>query len=377
MKYKNVFLLLAFVPLFLMAQTKDYNYYYFSGNDLLQKGNWKEALSMFDSALLFQPKSSNAYIGRGGAKVYSDLFEEGLKDYDTAILYAEKKDKLSFYRKKENALESEKLRNYYYFDQKLAIYNEAMAAFPDSASAYSDRSFLYYFKGKYEEALDDAKKSMKICHTVDGYSILALAMAKTGDYSEKRIRSEYDKCIEEFPNDAASYFNRGVYFDGKRKSLMKNHPNSEQNKEMLDLQEKSLLDFSKAVSLNPNESIYQSFYCRLKVNSNKFSSDEILKDYQSWIDHCPTSRQPYSERAMYYASLKRWEDAIVDIDSSTKDIKSPLAILYKANFKDLSGNYTPEDILKDLDKAAALKAEKGFVVFNDEMYKRLKAKYGK
>lgn len=363
------------MPLFLMAQTKDYNYYYSNGNELLQKKKGKDAISMFDSALLFKPKSSDAYIGRGTAKIYYYMPEEGLLDYDTAILYADKKDKLGFYRKKEWALESEKLKNYYNYNQKLVIYNEAIAAFPDSASAYSDRSFLYYCNGKHEEALADAKKSMKICHTVDGYYKLALAMA--GDYSENRILGEYNKCVDEFPNDAASYFKRGVYFNQKKYSLSRKQPNGVKSKEMLDCEEKSLADFSKAVSINSYESTYQSFYCMLKVNSNKFSSEEILKDYQSWIDHCPTSsNEIYWQRSMYFASQKRWKEAAIDMEIAVAYSKSPYFITKMADYKDRSDDYKPEDILKDLDKAAALKAETGYG-YDDEIYKRLRAKYGK
>ena len=201
-------------------------------------------------------------------------------------------------------------------------------------------------------------------------------MAKIGDYSEKRIKGEYDKCVEEFPNDAASYFHRGEYFYFKSIMPPENKHIVVETKEFLDLQEKSLLDFSKAVSLNPYASTYQSFYCRLKVNSKKSSSDEILKDYQSWIDHCPTSKEMYWEMAMYFASLNRWKEAALDMETAVIYTKNSFFYTKLADYKDRSASYKPEEILKDLDKAVALKAETGYG-YDEEIYKRLRAKYGK
>ena len=143
---------------------RDYSFYYSKGNALLEKKKGKDAISMFDSTLQFQPKNPDAYIGRGTGKIYYYMPEEGLMDYDTAILYAEKKDKLGYYRKKENALESEKLRGYYNDNQKLAIYNEAIAAFPDSPMAYMDREVFYLTSAGMNRVVRYSSKIRVLAH---------------------------------------------------------------------------------------------------------------------------------------------------------------------------------------------------------------------
>ncbi len=359
-----------------MAQTKDYNYYYKQGYELGYKQKWKESVAMFDSALQLQPKNPDAYIGRGGSKVYNDMAVEGLLDYDTAIMLADKKNKLGCYRMKEKLLLLPKMKEYFYFDQQLAIYNEAIAAFPDSPMAYLDRASFYFQKGRSTDAMADASKSMKICHTVAGYEYLACYMKVSRDYSEKKIVGLYNKCVEEFPNDAESYFNRAGYFEREENDLFRKLAGKIETKEIIAYREKSIADYEKAVEINPNEAKYYQNLINVKMESKENSSKEIMNDFQKWKEHCPDDKFVYFFRANYYASIKRWNEAVIEIDSAIIYDKSPFFITLRADYKDRSGNYKPEDILKDLDKAAALKVETGYG-YDEEVYKRLRARYGK
>ena len=104
---------------------------------------------------------------------------------------------------------------------------------------------------------------------------------------------------------------------------------------------------------------------------------KILKDYQTWKEHCPDDKYIYFYGAKYYASLKHWNEAIADTDTAIYfSNEDPDKYVKRADCKDQSGNYKAEEVLQDLDKAVALKAETN-AIYDAEIYKRLRAKYGK
>ena len=55
------------------------------GLDLQQKGKFKEAISLYDKAILSNPTVAKAYYNRGACKSNSFDFEGAIKDYDKAI----------------------------------------------------------------------------------------------------------------------------------------------------------------------------------------------------------------------------------------------------------------------------------------------------
>ena len=378
MKQTNLFLLLLVVwalPLGVWAQTvRDYDYYYGRGNELLCKDSAKLALSMFESALLLNPKSPDAYIGRGRAKIGYYLAQEGMDDYDTAILVAPRREKIKYFEAKESLLFSPSLKPFYTEKDRLDLYNQAVALFPDSARVYSDRSYYFLLQDMLYDALADAKKSVRICPSPKGYGDLATAMMRLNNYPDKKIGDLYDKCVQEFPNDAKSYYQRGSYY--YYKLLYKGSLTNNLSKDTLDELGKAIGDFKKAISINPKESVYYELLTNSKTKIKKYTEKDILGDFNTWQAECPTEKGMYWQRASYHASISKWKEAVLDLDSALKyAVAIPYFLLLRADYKDRSGDYKPEEIIKDLDAAKVLKEETGFGL-DDQTYDRLRAKYG-
>ena len=184
MKQLNFLLLLLAVlglPLGVWAQTnRGFDYYYKIGNEFLQKDSAKKALTMFDSAILLNHKSAEAYAARAKTKAKYFSLEDACKDYDEAISYAPKNEELKYFEAKEESLSGScyfvlepgpsaitTLHHGSRYDKIppkyiVGIFDQAINKFPDSSKTYVDRSDYYFRQAKFSEAIEDAKKAVKI-----------------------------------------------------------------------------------------------------------------------------------------------------------------------------------------------------------------------
>ena len=159
--------------------------------------------------------------------------------------------------------------------------------------------------------------------------------------------------------------------------------------------ENAVKDYEKAISIQPTFDYYFK-EALIKCNSKtiKYSSAEILTDYNNALSLASNNGTKvyaylelslnktnqkyfgYRERAKYYSKIGEYDKAVLDMDSSI-DVGHPDVndYLKRADYKDHSGKYKPEAILKDLEPANELKKKK-WGNYDEEIYDRLMAKYG-
>ncbi len=421
-----LFVLMIVIPFTLVAQTtRDFNYYMKMGNSLLMNRKAKEALPMLDSALLLNPKSPDAYSLRGKVKSMEFSMMEGMKDYDTAILYADKKDKLKYYELKEERVSGKVTFSFLSSsspkkrlpsgsfenprtnlkgengklppDYVLNIFNQAINMFPNTAKSYMDRANFYLMGGMISEAISDANKAIKIEHSPESYlnlcgimrmssSSIMLTMdntkaEKSKKYTNEDILKVFNESVRYNPNNAKSYEDRAAFY------------------ECLFLLDKAKEDYDMAIALKPSfTNLFRLANLKWKSNendSNKYSNTEILFDFKSALN-LSSSAEPffgidfdmssntsipnkrnylYKKRAGYYSSIKQYDNAIKDMDSAMELVKPNIKDFEtRADYKDLSGKYSPDDIMMELNNAKSIMDANGNE-YTDRLYDRLYAKY--
>ena len=401
MKKMNPFLFMIAVlamPIFLIAQTStDHNYYDLMGNEYLNSDYAKQALPMFDTALLLSPKNKEILFDRAKAKFKSGLYASGISDYDSAILYADKSEKLKYIERKEDLLTGHaevklvicdkfsqtyttlvpeaRLNELYTEAELVDLFDKAIAQFPDSASAYVDRSNYYFKKGKFTDAIPDAKKAVDMNPSPENYYHLACMMYYSRDYGDRKIEKLIEKSIEQNASNGWSYYYRALYneaYGASNKTKFTQTKDSYYDREAIRYYEKAVADYSKAIELNATPAWYVE-RARCKQTSRSHSDEDILSDYNKAVESYPAEKRwiGYSNRSDYYTSLKRYKEAIQDLDSCIATGRgTAFDYLKRARLKDKYGGYTNREITADLDRGKRLLHGRPMGVQYEELYKK-------
>jgi tetratricopeptide (TPR) repeat protein len=135
------------------------------------------------------------------------------------------------------------------------------------------------------------------------------------------------------PNDAATYYDRGVA-----------HSRKGQYNRAID-------SYSQSISLNPND--YQAFNNRANAYANSGQYRRAIEDWTEAMLLNPDSAQPFYNRANAYLDLGQHEDAIKDYDAAIERNPNFAQAFYCRGIAHANqGQY--EDAIRDYDMAIRL-----------------------
>jgi len=182
------------------------------GEELLAKGQYEQALTVFTKLIDSNPDSEKLYHSRARAYL-------GLKQYERAILECE------IGMGKSNSITS----YYNYLNLQAIIYTQigdyqrageicakAISAVPHFAQAYSIRASVYFYQRDYYHALKDCEKAIQLdSSNTLAYKVKGWIHAKAGEIDKGELLKAIDcftKVIRVEPRDGETYYNRGLAY---------------------------------------------------------------------------------------------------------------------------------------------------------------------
>ncbi|MYB02361.1 tetratricopeptide repeat protein [Candidatus Poribacteria bacterium] len=181
---------------------------YYSAVDAEARGEFKNAIKVYDTVIRLAPDFADAYINRGDVRKKLSNFEGAIKDYRTAIRLGH--DYTYVYVKSG-------LAKSHLGDEKGAIedYDMAIRLKPEDyllASAYVNRGSAKSALGDNTGAIEDSNTVIHLkpmdAILAAAYSVRGKAKSAQGD-NEDGIR-DYDKAIQLESNYPEFYYDRGV-----------------------------------------------------------------------------------------------------------------------------------------------------------------------
>ena len=209
------------------------------GEELLAKGQYEQALTVFTKLIDSNPDSEKLYHSRARAYL-------GLKQYERAILECE------IGMGKSNSITS----YYNYLNLQAIIYTQigdyqrageicakAISAVPHFAQAYSIRASVYFYQRDYYHALKDCEKAIQLdSSNTLAYKVKGWIHAKAGEIDKGELLKAIDcftKVIRVEPRDGETYYNRGLAYY------------------KLGEKEKALSDFNRVIEIRSDEELVQ------------------------------------------------------------------------------------------------------------------------
>ncbi len=192
-------------------------------NDFSDRGEYKEAIALYDDVIRLKSGFANAYLNRGKAKYKLKRYKAAIYDYDKALSL--KPDNVSAYFNRGRARYA--LRQYKsmaddynmvlrftpdnvsaYFNRGLAKYklkdrDAAIADFDEAICLNPDFAKVYYYRGlaRYEQELYNAAIA-----DFDEVNYLDPGFKKDSPYLKL---AACEKSIRQNPKDALAYYYRG------------------------------------------------------------------------------------------------------------------------------------------------------------------------
>ena len=195
------------------------------GVKLWEKGNFQEAISLYNEAIQIKPDLSWAYNNRGVA--YNDLGN---------------------------------------YQQAIADCNKAIELDPKYAGAYSNRGVAYDDLGNYQQAIADYNKAIELNpKDADVYNNRGRAYHSLGN--KEQAIADYNKAIELNPKHAEAYLNRGISYY------------------RLGNIQQAIADYSKAIELNPKNA--NAYVCRCVAYAHLGNKLQAMGDYIKAVELNP------------------------------------------------------------------------------------------
>ncbi len=317
---KRFVLILFVLPLFsvlLLAQSA--KQYYKAGEEFAKKMNFKDAIEQFNRAIELNPDYGKAYVQR--ASSYSKLGDYGhaAEDYDRALVFNEKNAELYYFsgeahfRQGQNSIALRKL-------------NAAVKLKGNFLQAYQVRTVVYLELKKYDQALEDCKKCLRLKEDDQGYFNLARVYENLEMFDE--AEQAYMKSISKNKKVAGTHFALAkLQYDRKKyneayKSITQVMLLNPKGLDGILLQSQIFAaqgNFPKAIEVlsmasieYPNEP--RIFIYRGDFNTLMNQASYSIIDYSKAIELSPDKAEIYFKRAGAYEDIRDYEKALADYD---------------------------------------------------------------
>lgn len=212
-------MLLAIIPLFMVAKPKEsmmdtynINRAYEEGN----KGNYDEALEYFNKEIKDHPKNGFAYLGIAGVQFEKKHYDKVLDAVNMAIRLLPKKQNTllstAYLLRGQTMLETQ---------DTVAAYSDmakAISIDPTFADAYEKRGQLFYEQNRYEEGNAEYSQLIKVNPgSVMGYMGLGRNAQAQERYDD--AIAQFDKVIQMYPDYSSGYSFRAESYLSKKEYL--------------------------------------------------------------------------------------------------------------------------------------------------------------
>ncbi|MCA2716855.1 serine protease [Microcystis sp. M169S2] len=367
------------------------------GGQLWRLFRFEEAIKAFDEAIK-QNDPKNVYLawyGKGLALGALDKDQPAIEALQQAINTLPKGEDLKEFHSSILQQQSVVYRFLENYEQALTVINQAISLFPNNPKSYiikwlvlydlkrydegldtitqainrAPRAFWYAIRGsnyslqkKYELALDDFNKAMKLNPN------LAMAYFGRGElyYYQQKYElalADWNKAIELNPNLAMAYNNRGgIYYNQQKYEL-------------------ALADFNKAIELDSKLAMAYNNRGLLYYNQQKY--ELALADFNKAIELDSKLAMAYNNRGGIYYNQQKYELALADYDKAI-ELDSKLAMAYSNRGGIYSLQQKDELALADFNKAIEINPNlveayynRGFLYHNQQKYELALADYNK
>jgi tetratricopeptide (TPR) repeat protein/serine/threonine protein kinase len=236
------------------------------GHIQFERGNYEEAISVFNRAESFIPaETSNSdrplglYVNRGLAKLLMQDVDGARNDFNIALeISPNNAEVLNNLGVLEHWISEP--------DAVFDYYNQAIAINPDFLAPYNNRGILYAAQGNLLDAIDDFNTAIGIDA---GSTVLFVNRADTlSDYGQ------YDRAIEDYTSainiDSTNpdyYVNRGDVY------VRSGDPDA------------GMADYDSAIELDPDNT--RAYVARGRLNENQGNFEDARDDYQAALEINP------------------------------------------------------------------------------------------
>lgn len=281
-----------------------------------QLGQAEQALADYNRALEINPVNEDAYLYRGGVYKQLQQPQKALADYDRALEIDPEYYGVYLVR----ALTHWHLEQ---SDRAFADLETAIALEPELPIAYSTRGNLYREAGENERAIADYTQAIQVAPQYsEAYQGRGIAYTRVGNY-EQAI-TDFTRALDLEPEFANAYFFRAEFPEYLRHLSVREQFEHDsyyfRGYAYLNLQkfESAIADFTKAISINPEDGTSYPFRGLAYRFSGKL--EQALTDYSRAIElnkkygDRSNSMQAvnYSHRGDVYLQLQDYERAAFD-----------------------------------------------------------------
>jgi tetratricopeptide (TPR) repeat protein len=195
------------------------------GFELINQGNYSEAIIALDKSIELNPNSAIPWINKGAALSGLGKYDEALKAFNKAT--GLDPNNAVIWNDMGNTLDNMKL-----YDEALQAFNKSINLDSQNGYIWNNKGMTLYDLGKYDEAL----KALDIALKLDpnyaiGWNNRGLVLSNLGKYDE--ALQAYNKSIELSPYETETWINRGITFG------------------YMDKNDEAQLDYVKALKLDP------------------------------------------------------------------------------------------------------------------------------
>ena len=284
----------------------DADYYKYRGEAYAELEKYEAALKDFDKVIALKPNDVYAYFNRGYAHYNLQQYELAIKDFDKFIEFNPNELSVQSAKMLRDLAQKALNRGNWQTDshaKEIQDFTKKIELAPNNFLNYMKRATAYLKSKDYNSALKDADKVVEMKPVALSYSFRAIVHELLEDY--ERAVKDYDKAIELEPDEADYYKRRArCYFE------LKDY-------------ERTVKEYNKAIELDPKHR--SEYEYRIKEANNKAaeSRDKVvmthggeIEVYSKQIEQNPNDAGLYVKRALAYAELKKYNQAIRDYNKA-------------------------------------------------------------
>lgn len=318
---KRLVIILILLPLFSSATVlaQSAKQYFRAGEEFYKSMNFNDAIDQYNKAIEMDPDFEKAYIRR--AMSFSKIGDHvnAAADFDRALVFNEKDAEIFYFSGYEWHLQGKN-------NIALTKLSQAITMKGNFLEAYQVRSVVHMELEKYDEALEDCQKCLRLKEDEKGYYNLAQVYEKLEMYNE--AEQAYLKSIGKNRRIVATHFALALLQYNREKYSAASNSVSQvlqlepKNLEGILLQSQILAaqgDYPKAVTVLSMASIEfpdeaRIFLYRGDINTKMNQASYSIIDYSRAIEINPDNADIYYSRAGAYEAIREYEKALADYE---------------------------------------------------------------